>query len=124
MRKTTLLLFLCLAGALLNIAMNRLFIDRLAIPLFLDTIFTISLTLLAGPFWGALCGALTNLIYQTIWFWGWEGYLFALCSIATALVTWLFMRLFPRELNLSFPNAHSKSLRLSAVMERAVILIL
>jgi len=57
--------------------------------------------LLVGPVWGCITGALTNLIGHTNNFWGWEGYLFALCSIATALVTWLFMRLFPGELKLA-----------------------
>jgi len=88
--------------------------------------------MLGGLFWGALCGALTNLVAHSIWFWGWEGYLFAICSVITALVTWLFIRLFPRELNLEQAELHvthswvqmRKSRRLGTVIDRMVVLIL
>ena len=117
---------LCMAGACLNIVFGKV-----SPILFLDTIFTITATLLAGPYWGALTGASTNIIIHTIEFWGWEGYLFALCSIATALITYLFMRLFPRELSLPHRQETSydflllpKSRRFALVMERLVVLIL
>jgi hypothetical protein len=124
------MLFLCLAGAFLNLVFNRL-ISLTGLPLFLDTVCTITLTLLGGLFWGVLCGALTNLTINTILGGGWESYLFALCSIATALVTWLFIRLFPRELSLS-PEARKpfaayvnvKSRRLGTVMDTMVVLTL
>jgi predicted lipid-binding transport protein (Tim44 family) len=98
-------------------------------PLFLDTVFTVTLTLTGGLFWGALTGALTNVIYNTFFFWGWEGYLFALCNIATALVTWLFMRFFPRELGQT-PDASQptpsplKSRRFEMVADKVIVLIL
>jgi hypothetical protein len=133
--------FLCVAGALLNVAF-AVVAGKLNIPLFLDTVLTVTLTLTGGLFCGALTGALTNVIYNTFFFWGWEGYLFALCNIATALVTWLFMRLFPRDLGwltlpwqglgkspgnvasrTAFPSPF-KSRRFEAVADRAVVLIL
>ena len=125
MRKIV-IFFFCMVGAALNIV-----IGKAHNILYLDTIFTITTTLLAGPWWGMLTGASTNIIIHTIEFWGWEGYLFALCNAATALVTCLFMRLFPREL--SFPRqkdiisdfrALSKSRRLAFVMEHVVALTL
>ena len=131
-------LFLCIAGALLNIALNML-CTKFGIPLYMDTVLTVSVTFGCGLFWGALTGALTNLIGHTLQFWGWEGYLFALCNIATAFITYLFMRFFPKELTRAisrgrdtgqaaprssltgiFPN----SFRLSGVMDRVIILIL
>jgi len=113
-------------GAFLNIVFGDV-----SDIMFLDTIFTITVTLLAGPFWGSLTGASTNIIIHTIEFWGWEGYLFALCNVATALLTYLFMRLFPRELSLPHRQdalfnfgALPKSRRFAFAMERIVVLTL
>jgi hypothetical protein len=135
------MIFLCLAGALLNNAFPVL-AKPSYFPLFLDTVFTVTLTLTGGLFWGTLTGALTNVIYNTRFFWGWEGYLFALCNIATAVVTWLFMRLFPRDLgwltlsgqglskspgnNASRPAFTStfKSRRFEVVADRVIVLFL
>ena len=132
MRKIILMTAFCVAGSFINIAVIRLCFIA-GIPLYLDTIMTISITLTGGFFWGALCGMLTNLIHHTFWGWGWEGYLFILCDIATAFVTWLFMRLFPGELNLSVKlnktrSAPSgivyKSSLFSMVMDRLIVLII
>ena len=101
MRKTITMFVLCLAGIVLNIAVNRFFVYYLGLPLFMDTIFTVAITLIGGLFWGALCGALSTIIGKTIWFSDWISYLFFLCSIATAIITWLFIRFYPRELCLS-----------------------
>jgi hypothetical protein len=127
------MLFLCLVGVLLNIVFNML-ISQIGLPLFLDTAGTIAITMLGGLFWGILCGALTNIVIHTISFWGWEGYLFAICNIATALVTWLFIRLFPRELSLDpkarklstayVTTAERKSRRLGKMIDTVVVLIL
>jgi len=122
--------FLCVAGALLNVALHLLATGEDLLPLYLDTVFTITVTLLCGPVWGCLTGALTNIISHTNNFWGWEGYLFALCNIATALVTWQFIRFFPKELNLiqiQHDNKHSfsvKSRQLDNIMNRIIILTL
>ena len=133
------MLLLAIAGALLNIALDTLCI-KLGIPLYLDTVFTVAVTLGGGVFWGVLTGTLTNLIGHSIRFWGWEGYLFTLCNIATALVTFLFVRLFPAELSLTphtlreesgqenssahaaktFPNSSSSGRR---IMDRIMVLI-
>ena len=66
----------------------------------MDTMLTISITLTCGFFWGAACGMLTNLFHHAFFGFGWEGYLFIICNIATAYITRIFMRLFPGELNL------------------------
>jgi len=97
------MLLLCLTGALLNIAINKIFTAGgiWILPLYLDTILTITVTFFGGLFWGVLTGILTNLIGHTINFWGWEGYLFVFCNIATALVTWAFIRLFPQEIKIT-----------------------
>ena len=133
MRKVHLyMFFLCIAGALLNVAIPRVTHGFLFFGvLFLDTIVTVSFTLLFGPVWGAITGALSNIISHTIESWGWEIYLFTLCNIATALITYLFMRLFPRELSLPHQQETrvnfrilQKSQRLAFVIERVVVLIL
>ena len=136
MRKIIGSIIFCIAGALLNMIVYWIFITILGLPLYLDTIFTITVTLVCGPLWGVLTGALTNVHSFTVY--GWEYYLFALCNVAAALITWLFIRLFPRELDLSFgvnsarteglisakPFYQAGSSRLSAVMDRVIVLTL
>jgi hypothetical protein len=125
MRKTAVMCVICFAGALLNIAIHKL-CTFTGIQLYMDTVFTVAVTLSCGLFWGAICGALTNLICYSVWFWGWEAYLFALCNIATAFITWFFMRLFPVELSLvrTIPETISfKSTMLSRVMDKAIALM-
>jgi hypothetical protein len=124
MRKTVVLGVVCIAGALLNIALHK-FCTYSGIQLYLDTVFTVAVTLTGGLFCGAVCGALTNLIAYSVWFWGWEAYLFALCNIATAVITWLFMRLFPRELGFirkTPETALFKSTLLSRAMDTVIAL--
>lgn len=118
-------LFLSLAGAALNLALNRVTFAY-DLPLHMDTVLTVSVTLAAGLFWGVVCGALTSIIYFTIWFRGWEAYLFTLCNIATAFITWLFIRAFPRELSFrqTAPPALLKSSRLNLAIGRIVVLML
>jgi len=98
MRKIIGSFIFCIVGALLNMIVYNVLISMTGLPLYLDTIFTITVTLICGPLWGILTGALTNIISITAF--GLEWYLFAICNIATALITWLFIRLFPLELNL------------------------
>jgi hypothetical protein len=125
MRKTALIIFICLVGAFLNVYINALFFKVMFLPLYLDTILTITVTLLFGPVWGCITGAISNIIGETIFFWGWQGYLFTLCNVATALVTWLFMRLFPGELRFAGSQKPLPgSSRLSEAMNKMVILIL
>jgi len=116
----------CIAGILLNFFLSIVLTTKIFYaPLYLDTVFTVSVTLIGGLFWGILCGTITNIFIHTYIFWEWEGYLFTICNIATALITWLFMRLFPRELALPYqPNMLHKSRRLEGIMSRMVVLIL
>jgi len=125
MRNTMLLFFISIAGAMLNIAINRLGLAT-GIPLYVDTILTVSVTLAGGLFWGVVCGALSNIIGHSIWFRGWEMYLFTLCNIATAFITWLFIRAFPRELQFrqAAPPTALKSNRLNIAMGRIIVLML
>jgi len=130
----------CFAGALLNMFVYWIFITIMGLPLYLDTIFTITVTLVCGPLWGVLTGALTNVHSFTVH--GWEYYLFALCNVAAALITWFFIRLFPLELDLSFgvnsarteglisaktfyqAGSRRLSARLGEVMDRVIVLTL
>jgi hypothetical protein len=125
------LIFFSVAGAALNIAVCYVSQNVLYIPLFLDTIFTMTLTFYGGVFWGILTGALTNLVFHSVFFIGWPSYLYTFCNIAVALVTALFIRWFPRELDIGInsggklPDSKpSSSTRLQRLTERAIILIL
>jgi hypothetical protein len=131
------MVILCLAGAVLNIAVNMVSHKIVSFPLYLDTILTVAVTLLGGLFWGALTGGLTNIIFQTIWFWGWEPYLYAICNIVTACITWQFIRFFPKELRIQhvpgetpiksakafYRTSHDVS-RLRTVMGRVIVLVM
>jgi len=125
------MLLVCFIGAILNIFNNIVFTSAIKLPLFLDTILTIAVTFTYGPVWGVLCGTLTNLISNIVWFWGWGGFLFTICNIATAIITWWFCLFFPRELNfystaLKIPpqlQPH-RNTRVSIIMDRMIILIL
>ena len=128
MRKPWAVIF-CVAGAILNIVINQL-LKLSGIPLYLDTILTIAVTFNCGLFWGILCGALTNIVGHSIWFWGWEGYLFTLCSIASAVLTWLFIRFFSHELAIAAETREPdipyglKSSRLKMIMDSVIVLVL
>jgi hypothetical protein len=88
---------LCLLGAFINSALSYAVLYYFRLPLFCDTIMTVAVTFCAGLVPGVITGALTNIIMHRIFFlFASSGdYLFALCSIAIALVTALFMRFFP-----------------------------
>ena len=121
MRKTIFMLLFCFVGAFLNISFNKMLtISGIGLPLYLDTVLTITVTLFGGLFWGCLTGFLTNIIGHSIDFWGWEGYLFTLCNIATAFITWFFKRLFPQELKIT--NRQKTSAY--KIMNQIVVLIL
>jgi hypothetical protein len=124
-KKPLVLLFTAIAGALLNMLIYHFLRNRLGIPLYLDTVLTMTVTFYGGVFWGALTGALTNLIQQSLPFGGWPPYLYALCNIAVALVTALFIRWFPRELSIDgMEKPLPKSLWLQDLMGRAIVLVL
>jgi hypothetical protein len=111
-------LLLCIAGAALNIGFSHLNSSVLFLPLFIDTIFTIALTFSRGLFWGILTGLLTHLASNIIFPSGWLMYLYTLCSIVSALITALFIRLFPDELGF-----HRRS-TLKTVMDRVIALMM
>jgi len=88
---------LCLLGAFINSALSYAVLYYFHLPLFCDTIMTVAVTFCAGLVPGVITGALTNIIMHRIFFLFESSgdYLFALCNIAIALVTALFMRFFP-----------------------------
>jgi hypothetical protein len=125
---------LCLGGAFLNVMTGNFFRGALGIPLFMDTLFTVALTLYGGLLCGAVTGLLTNPIANIITFFGWPELLYALCNAAAALVTVLFIRLFPGELGFGAEkpggvktgefNAGLGNSRFKAVMNTLVVLLL
>jgi len=127
MHKLAINFSICIVGVLLNITINRIVCVQGSFPLYLDTILTITCTLVSGLFWGILCGALTNIVYSSIWFWGWEAYIFTICNIVTALITWQFIRSFPGELNFFVETKKntpvvSKSGKFENVMGKLIVL--
>jgi hypothetical protein len=124
--------FLCLGGVFLNILTWNLFRNALGVPLFMDTIFTVAMTLYGGLVCGVFTGLLTNLIGNMLNFSGWVDILYALCNVAVALVTFFFIRLFPAELRFgagqtiktgAFETAKYHS-RLMRLMNTLVVLLL
>jgi hypothetical protein len=89
---------LCLGRAVLNVLTGNLFRDAFGVPLFMDTVFTVAMTLYGGPVCGVFTGLLTNPIGNMFNFSGLAIILYSLCNAAAALVAFLFIRLFPAEL--------------------------
>jgi hypothetical protein len=70
------------------------------LPIYGDTIFTVAAAFSGGLVPGILTGALTNLVVYPLISSvqvSLEAYLFAICSIAAALVTWFFAQFIPRS---------------------------
>ncbi|MCL2809544.1 MAG: hypothetical protein FWD24_05715 [Treponema sp.] len=125
MRKVLIMPVICLTGVFLNIVITRFCINSAEIPLFLDTIFTITVTLNCGLIWGIVCGALTNILCHSIFGWGWEPYLFTLCNIATAVITWFFRNeLTGQEQSLQRRSFMFKTSQLNRIMNKVIILII
>jgi hypothetical protein len=131
MRKTVLMFLLCVFGTALNVIFNKVFAGSgMGLPLYMDTVFTITVTFIGGLFWGCLTGVLTNIAGHTMSFWGWEGYLFSLCNILTAVITWKFTRIFLSELtfisdkNETESASFFKSRRLDNFMSKIFVLML
>jgi hypothetical protein len=125
MHKSLLILLLSLAGAALNAGAGEL-MNRLNIPLYMDTVFTIAFTLAAGLLPGIICGLFTNIFISSTYLAGWPYYLFAICNIASALITALFVRLFPKELHFSPKDTQPASAKhpFKIVMDRLVVCVL
>jgi hypothetical protein len=97
MKKLTAILFLVLAAALLNIGAIFLFQRVLGLPLFMGAMFTIGFTFFGGLPCGIATALMTHLINAFLQSTGLPDCLYVLCGIAAALITALFMRLFPAE---------------------------
>jgi hypothetical protein len=125
-RKNPLVLFfISIIGVLLNVLACHFLRNLLGIPLFLDTVLTMTVTFYGGVFWGVLTGALTNIIQHSVLFYGWPHYLYTICNIAVALVTALFIHWFPRELQVGGTEKPLlKSQWFQDLMGKAIVLVL
>jgi hypothetical protein len=104
----------CIIAALLQVGLPVLFLGITPNPLiYLDTVFIITITLLWGFKWGLISAAVSSILVPTlsIGLLGgiWQQYLFIPCFFATAFVTYLFMHLFPAELNLAGASSYLPS---------------
>jgi hypothetical protein len=95
---------LCVFFACLNALTMMVFRIILETPLYLDTVFTAAAAFYGGLIPGVLTGLLTNLIINTVWFTGRGDYLYAICNGIVALVTVLFVRLCPDELDMRWED--------------------
>jgi hypothetical protein len=117
---------LCIFSACLNALSMMVFRIILEMPLYLDTVFTAAAAFYGGLVPGVVTGLLTNLILNTVWFTEWGDYFYAICNIIVGLVTALFVRLCPDELDLGredLPPAR-RSGRLSGALYRFTALFL
>jgi hypothetical protein len=90
--KIPVMLFLCACAAGAN-CLLAIPIWRLGIPLFMDTLFTLTVAFLAGPFWGCISAVFTTFLSYVLF----ENdilpnTLFVLCSIGGVLLTDFFRR--------------------------------
>ncbi|GHV93986.1 hypothetical protein AGMMS50293_03060 [Spirochaetia bacterium] len=89
-------ILLCLAGTAANYGLMR-FSAIIGTGLFLDTAFTIAVTFAGGLTAGIITAVLSTAISGIGWYSFWGFYLFGLCSIATAVLTYIFIRRFSKE---------------------------
>lgn len=75
-----------------NMVLSILFVRILRLPIFMDSIFTVWVTLIAGLIPGLIAGALYNVISSMLIYTLGIQVLYGLCNMATALVVWLFAR--------------------------------
>ena len=77
--------------------------SHFSLGLYLDTVFTVAVTFLAGLAPGIICAILTTFVYSFIYYlvWGvpyyWGWYFYILCSIAAVLLVEFFARYFEEE---------------------------
>ncbi|MDR1931330.1 MAG: hypothetical protein LBQ57_00770 [Spirochaetales bacterium] len=87
------ILLLSIAGGAADYAMS-LVTSGFGVGLYLDTIFTVTVTFSGGP--GA--GLISALLYTAACRYdSWGIYLFGICSVAAVVLTYLFSRIFPAE---------------------------
>jgi hypothetical protein len=117
---------LCVCFACLNALAMMIFRLVLETPLYLDTVFTAAAAFYGGLVPGVLTGLLTNFIITAIWFDGWEGAHFGVCNAIVALLTVLFVRLCPDELDLEREDLSlaRRSRRLNRALYRVTALFL
>jgi hypothetical protein len=75
-----------------NLICSFLFPLTLHIPIFMDSVFTVAVTLFAGVGPGVVTGILYNAIWPLVTGGDARQTLFALCSVATALITFIVMK--------------------------------
>jgi hypothetical protein len=97
MKKIAGLVLWALTGALLNLGTMFLFQDALRLPLFMDTLFTAAFTFFGGLPCGIATAIVSHLVMNPLLATDLPNHLYTLCSIAVALITAFFMRLFPAE---------------------------
>jgi hypothetical protein len=95
-KKALRFILFCIAGTAANYALMRIS-SILGTGLFLDTVFTIAVTLSLGFAAGIVTALLSTAVFGIGWYSFWGFYLFGLCSIASAVLTCVFIRGFPKE---------------------------
>lgn len=75
-----------------NLICSFLFPLTLHVPIFMDSVFTVAVTLFAGVGPGVVTGILYNAIWPLVTGGDARQTLFALCSVATALITFVVMK--------------------------------
>lgn len=80
---TTMIVTLVSAGAALNVV-SSVVAGALGLPVYLDTIGTLVVSVVLGPWWGALTGVLTNLVGAL--YYGPTNIPFALANVTAALL--------------------------------------
>jgi hypothetical protein len=94
--------------------------EILELPLFLDTVFTLTVTFAAGLVPGILTAALTTLAIG-LWRYPFLGiYLYVLCSIAAAWLVWAFRD----KIIFTFPSRRSSEFQFSVVSCVSVLVCL
>src|SRR5574344_255676 len=117
MKKFLKLALFCIIGGMMDILFEKVFSNRLHLPLFFDTTFCVALTFYGG----ILCGLATAAFFQLGHFLFWTpgvSYVFLLyffCSASIALTVWLYKKYVMDRHNASIPLLFAELLVLSII---------
>ena len=97
--------FVLLLAAVLVNCLGSFIARNISIPLYLDSLLTISVVALCGLWWGLACAVISNL---TLYFFDYSMLPFTLCHMLTALLAYITFWNYKKRLNLQTKNVSNE----------------
>lgn len=97
--------FMLLLAAVLVNCLGSFIARNISIPLYLDSLLTISVVALCGLWWGLACAVISNV---TLYFFDYSMLPFTLCHMLTALLAYITFWNYKKRLNLQTKNVSNE----------------